>query len=166
MFTVEKFKKFYELVDRFVSKETETFKFRFLMQSLFDYSFKEDFEHLIETVRASNSPKLIDEQFEYMRKLCVEKINMAESEVNETRKMEYLLSALAYFCLLESFNENSIFSQEIEKMIVKDFGEYYLDILSVLDRENVSEDVKQRKIKYKGEGKESKRLASSDTAKK
>ena len=166
MFTVEKFKKFYELVDRFVSKETETFKFRFLMQSLSDYSFKEDFEHLIETVRASNSPKLIDEQFEYMRKLCVEKINMAESEVNETRKMEYLLSALAYFCLLESFNENSIFSQEIEKMIVKDFGEYYLDILSVLDRENVSEDVKQRKIKYKGEGKESKRLASSDTAKK
>lgn len=166
MFTVQEFKKFYNLVDGFVSKETETFKFRFLMQSLYDHRFKEEFEHLIETVHASNSPKLIDEQFEYMRRLCVEKTNMAENEVNEEKKMDYSLSALAYFCLLESFNENSIFSQEIEKMIVKNFGEYYLDILRGLDRENVSDDVKQRNIKYNGESKKNKRLASSDTAKK
>ena len=131
MFSVNEFKKFYQLVDGFVSDEAETFKFRFLLQALYDCKFKQDVEWFIEKMHATDSSEVVEENFINMRKLCVEKIKNAERETDEDKRMDCYLGALAYFCLLEAFNENSAFSEEIEQMIIRDFGKNYLEVLKV-----------------------------------
>jgi len=166
MFSVNEFKKFYQLVDGFVSDEAETFKFRFLLQALYDCKFKQDVEWFIEKMHATDSSEVVEENFINMRKLCVEKIKNAERETDEDKRMDCYLGALAYFCLLEAFNENSAFSEEIEQMIIRDFGKNYLEVLKRLDKENVSKDVKQRNFIEQDKKIEQSEVFSSDTAQK
>ena len=111
MLSVNSFLEIYELVDEFVSKETETFKFRFLMQSLYDEKFRKDLLQMPKSVQASDTPDAIEEKFMHMRNLCVKELKKAENAAKEEKRMDYMLRALAYFCLLETFNENSSFSE-------------------------------------------------------
>ena len=145
-FDVNEFKKFFRLIDSFVSKEAETFKFRFLMESIYDPEFKEYVENLIKIITISASPELIDKKFRDVREKCIEKIEKSKTENVEKKKMDYILSGLAYFCLLEAFNENSSFSEAVEKQIIDDLGENYLDILAAIDMNNISKDVREKSI--------------------
>ena len=163
---IDEFKEFYRLIDKFVSKEAETFKFRFLMEAIYDRQFKEYTENMIKSMSESLEPEIIEKKLEDIREKCIDKLKRFVKEKSKEKKIDYMLSGLAYFCLLEAFNENSSFSEKIEKEILTDLGEKYLDILRIVDRNNLSKDVENRKIELDNEESLNENIYSYDCVKK
>lgn len=130
-------------LDNFITKEAETFYFRFLMEGIINESFMKEVSSIIDYVSNDISAKQINDLFLYLRDKTVIARENAEAETDPEKKMDLYLLCLSYFCLLEALNENSSFSTKIEQEIIFQLGSDALGTLAQIDKANLSVDGKK-----------------------
>ncbi len=138
--SIEKFKRFKEKVDNFVTKEADTFYFRFLMESIYDPSFMIEVSNIIDYVSEERTATEIEELFKMLRCKAEKQFQIRDEQTDSKARVDYSLRGLAYFCLVEALNENSIFSERIVEDIKRKYGSRYLEIVSKIDKAFLSVD--------------------------
>lgn len=141
--SIGKFKIFKEKVDNFVTKEADTFYFRFLMESIYDTNFMIEVSNIIDYVSEERTATEIEELFRMLREKTEKQFQIRDEQSNAKEKVDYSLRGLAYFCLLEALNENSVFSERIVDDIKRKYGSRYLEIVSKIDKKFLSVDGKK-----------------------
>jgi probable phosphoenolpyruvate synthase len=138
--SVEEFKKFKEKVDNFITKEADTFYFRNLMESIHDPSYMKEVNRIIDYVNGKRTAEEIEKLFQMLRSKGESQFVIRDKATTHDDILNYSLRGLAYFCLVEALNENSSFSERIVSDIKKKYGDKYLDIISKIDKANLSVD--------------------------
>lgn len=138
--SVEEFKKFKEKVDNFITKEADTFYFRNLMESIHDPSYMKEVDRIIDYVNGKRTAEEIEKLFQMLRSKGESQFVIRDKATTHDDILNYSLRGLAYFCLVEALNENSSFSERIVLDIKKKYGDKYLDIISKIDKANLSVD--------------------------
>lgn len=138
--SVEEFKKFKEKVDNFITKEADTFYFRNLMESIHDPSYMKEVDRIIDYVNGKRTAEEIEKLFQMLRSKGESQFVIRDKATTHDDILNYSLRGLAYFCLVEALNENSSFSERIVSDIKKKYGDKYLDIISKIDKANLSVD--------------------------
>lgn len=148
--SVEEFKIFKERVNNFITKDAETFYFRNLMEAIHDSDYMNEVNSIIEYVGKERTAKEIDELFQMLRAKAEGIFKLSDKTDEYGKKINYSLRGLAYFCLAEALNENSLFSEKIIEDIKKKYGKDYLDIVKKIDRTYLSVDtraiLKEKKV--------------------
>lgn len=138
--SIEEFKKFKEKVDNFITKEADTFYFRFLMESIYDSDFMTEVSNIIDYVGEERTAIEIEELFKMLRCKAEKQFQIRDEQSDAKTRVDYSLRGLAYFCLVEALNENSVFSERIVEDIKKKYGSRYLEIVSKIDKAFLSVD--------------------------
>lgn len=138
--SVEEFKRFKKKVDDFITKEADTFYFRNLMESIHDPSYMREVDKIIDYVSEERTAEEIENLFQMLRSKGEKQFVIRDKATTHEEILNYSLRGLAYFCLVEALNENSSFSERIVSDIKKKYGNKYLDILSKIDKANLSVD--------------------------
>ena len=138
--SIEEFKRFKEKVANFITKEAETFYFRNLMESIHDPSYMREVDKIIDYVSEERTAEEIEALFQMLRRKGEEQFVIRDNSTTHEDILNYSLRGLAYFCLVEALNENSSFSERIVADIKKKYGDKYLEILSKIDKANLSVD--------------------------
>lgn len=137
---IEEFKRFKDKVDNFVTKEADTFYFRFLMESIYDPNFMTEVSNIIDYVSTERTATEIEELFKMLRCKAEKQFQIRDEQSDSKAREDYSLRGLAYFCLVEALNENSVFSERIIEDIKKKYGSKYLEIVSKIDKAFLSVD--------------------------
>lgn len=138
--SVKEFKKFKKKVDNFITKEADTFYFRNLMESIHDPSYMKEVDKIIDYVNGKRTAEEIEKLFQMLRSKGESQFVIRDKATTHDDILNYSLRGLAYFCLVEALNENSSFSERIVSDIKKKYGDKYLDIISKIDKANLSVD--------------------------
>lgn len=138
--TLQDFKNYKERVASFITKEADTFYFRFLMEAIYDHNFMHEVISIMDYVEQERTAEEIEVLFQNLREKCEKQFQIRDGETDKVARVDYSLRGLAYFCMVEALNENSIFSERIVTDIMKKYGEKYLEIVTKIDKAFLSVD--------------------------
>ena len=138
--SVVEFKRFKKKVDDFIGKRADSFYFRNLMESIHNASYMREVDKIIDYVSEERTAEEIENLFQMLRSKGEKQFVIRDKATTHEEILNYSLRGLAYFCLVEALNENSSFSERIVSDIKKKYGNKYLDILSKIDKANLSVD--------------------------
>lgn len=141
---MNKYRAFYNKINNFFDNELSSAKQKILLETITNENFKKEVNKSLK-IFGQNNVSQISEQFELLA-AKIDNLNLKfQQEQDKTQKLCLLMQSKAYFCLLEASVENSNLTKRVQNLLKEEFGESYLQKLSEIDTEFLSEDVKNFK---------------------
>lgn len=142
MIKVNEFLNYKQRVENLIHKKA--FCSRLLFQVLIDdYFFDEINPYINYFEKAQYNPDALDDilmELHQKTQLYYEK-----AKLHKRNRINNCLKSLAFFYFLESMDEHSVYSDVLLSKIKEKYGDNYLEVLTNLDRHNLSEDIKKLK---------------------
>jgi len=139
--SMEVYKNYFNLVNRFFSGEFTPWAYRFLIEGIENKNFIQKFSPILERTFIDLSCQEIDDLIQEIRDITKHYLNKLRSAENIDQKIDIESKLMVYFGLTECLHEHGAFAEKIVKDLISSLGENYLEKLREIDKAYISEEV-------------------------